>query len=61
MSREGNIDDLKKKKAPNDERIISVMIEHYQLKVDVMNQILSQLYEIYNTNKKNINHEDTEI
>ena len=46
---------------PNDERIIRVMIEHYQLKVEVMNQILSQLYEIYNTNKKNINYEDTEI
>ncbi|MCK4464861.1 MAG: hypothetical protein KAU83_04045, partial [Bacteroidales bacterium] len=28
---------------PNDERIINAMIEHYQLKLEVMNHILHQL------------------
>ena len=45
---------------PTDERIIHAMIEHYQLKVEVMNKILNQLYKI-NKLKKEIDHESTEI
>lgn len=41
---------------PKDKRIINAMIEHYQLKVDVMNQILFQLEQI-----KNENHESNQI
>lgn len=33
---------------PNDERIINAMIEHYQLKLEVMNHILYQLKQIHN-------------
>lgn len=40
---------------PNDQRVISAMIKHYQLKVEVMNQILNQLQQA-----KNINQEKTE-
>ena len=45
-----------------DKRIINAMIEHYQLKVDVMNQILLQLEQIKNENLiKNENHESNQI
>ncbi len=47
------------KSNPNDERIINAMIEHYQTKVAVMNQILNQLQNMseYNkeTNTKQVN------
>ena len=47
---------------PKDKRIINAMIEHYQLKVDVMNQILLQLEQIKNENLiKNENHESNQI
>ena len=47
---------------PKDKRIINAMIEHYQLKVDVMNQILLQLEQIKNENlTKNENHESNQI
>ncbi|MBA7584985.1 hypothetical protein ES708_26954 [subsurface metagenome] len=47
---------------PKDKRIINAMIEHYQLKVDVMNQILHQLEQIKNENLiKNKNHESNQI
>ena len=47
---------------PKDKRIINAMIEHYQLKVDVMNQILLQLEQIKNENLlKNGNHEINQI
>lgn len=36
---------------PNDERIISAMIEHYQTKLEVMTYIVSQLKAINNNNK----------
>ncbi len=45
---------------PDDERIISAMIEHYQLKLEIMNNILGQLYEINQTYKQT-DHENTEI
>src|SRR6056297_1243660 len=47
---------------PNDDRVINAMIQHYQLKVDVMNQILTQLHEVKNTeHKKSENYESTQI
>lgn len=45
---------------PDDERIISAMIEHYQLKLEIMNSILGQLYEI-NHIYKQTDHENNEI
>ncbi len=45
---------------PDDERVISAMIEHYQLKLEIMNNILGQLYEINQTYKQT-DHENTEI
>jgi len=35
---------------PNDERVISAMIEHYQTKLEVMNYIVNQLKTIRNNN-----------
>lgn len=47
---------------PNDKRVINAMIQHYQLKVDVMNQILNQLQQAQNTNtQKSDNYESTNI
>ena len=47
---------------PNDERVINAMIKHYQLKVEVMNQILSQLQQVKNKNQqKSEYYESTEI
>lgn len=47
---------------PNDKRVINAMIQHYQLKVEVMNQILNQLQQVQNTNNNKIeNYESTEI
>ena len=48
------------KTSPNDERIINAMIEHYQLKLEVMTNLLEQLQEI-NTNNKQTGHENNEI
>lgn len=45
---------------PGDERIINVMISHYQMKLGVMNQILDQLENI-NNNNKNSDHESKDI
>lgn len=48
--------------SPKNERIINAMIEHYQLKVEVMNRILHQLEQIKNDNLiKNKNHESNRI
>ena len=44
---------------PTDMRVINAMISHYQLKLDVMNQILKQLEEVKQTNI--IYHEGKEI
>ncbi len=47
---------------PNDKRVINAMIQHYQLKVNVMNQILNQLQQVQNINNNKIeNYESTEI
>jgi len=47
---------------PNDQRVINAMIQHYQLKVEVMNHILSQLQQAQNINKqKSDNYESTNI
>ncbi|MBI9052541.1 MAG: hypothetical protein JEY96_01905 [Bacteroidales bacterium] len=47
---------------PNDERVINAMIKHYQLKVEVMNQIVHQLEQAKNiNNQKSDNYESTEI
>ncbi|MCD6597017.1 MAG: hypothetical protein J7L04_04985 [Bacteroidales bacterium] len=45
---------------PNDERVINAMIEHYRLKVEVMNNLLEQLQKLQ-TNQKQISHENNEI
>lgn len=50
------------KASPKDTRIINAMIEHYRLKVDVMNQILQQLEQIKNENlTKQENYENNQI
>jgi hypothetical protein len=36
---------------PKDERVINAMISHYQLKLDIMNQIIKQLEEVNQVNK----------
>lgn len=47
---------------PSDERVINAMIKHYQLKVEVMNQIVLQLEQAKNINsEKSDNYESTEI
>ena len=47
---------------PNDERVINAMIQHYQLKVEVMSQILNQLQQAKNINQqKSEYYESTEI
>ncbi len=47
---------------PNDKRVINAMIQHYQLKVEVMNQILNQLQQAQDINKqKSDNYESTNI
>ena len=43
---------------PNDERIISAMIEHYQTKVEIMSFIVGQLQAIENENTKTENNEN---
>jgi hypothetical protein len=47
---------------PSNERLIHAMIEHYELKLDVMNQILNQLNELKKLElNNNTNHEKTNI
>lgn len=49
---------------PNDKRIINAMIQHYQLKVEVLNNILQQLREIQDVKQpvqKNKDYESTKI
>jgi hypothetical protein len=45
---------------PGDERIINAMIRHYQMKLEVMNQVLMQLESI-NNNKNLSDHESRDI
>ncbi len=46
---------------PTDERIINAMIEHYERKLEVMNQILDQLKQLNNQELNDKNHETTNI
>jgi hypothetical protein len=46
---------------PDDERIITAMIEHYQTKVEVMSYILNQLKEIRNENLNTMEDEKVSI
>lgn len=46
---------------PNDQRVINAMISHYQLKLEVMSQIIKQLEAVNQVNNKYINHEGKDI
>lgn len=47
---------------PSDQRVINAMIQHYQLKVEVMNHILNQLQQAQDINKQKLeNYESTNI
>ncbi|HAM10142.1 MAG: hypothetical protein A2X05_18535 [Bacteroidetes bacterium GWE2_41_25] len=46
---------------PDDERIISAMIEHYQTKLEVMTYIVDQLQTIRNNNTSNEDHEKVSL
>ncbi|MFC2115817.1 hypothetical protein ACFLTU_05040 [Bacteroidota bacterium] len=46
---------------PKDERILSAMITHYQMKLEVMGQILYQLENANQLNSTQKSHENTEI
>ncbi len=46
---------------PTDERVINAMIEHYERKLEVMNQILDQLKQLNNQELNNKNNETTTI
>jgi hypothetical protein len=46
---------------PMDERIIHAMITHYELKLEIMGQILTQLENVQQINKNNNSDESTEI
>lgn len=47
---------------PSDERVVNAMINHYKVKLTVLNRILKQLYQLDEENNKNQNsHESLEI
>ena len=46
---------------PRDQRVINAMISHYQLKLDIMSQIISQLEEVNQINNKYKEDEGKEI
>ena len=46
---------------PNDQRVIHAMISHYQLKLEVMSEIISQLEKVNQLNNKLKNHEGKDI
>jgi hypothetical protein len=46
---------------PNDERIITAMIDHYQTKVEVMTYIVNQLKTIHNGNQNNTGNEKVKL
>lgn len=46
---------------PKDDRIINALIEHYERKLEVMNQILDQLKQLNNQELNNKNNETTTI
>jgi hypothetical protein len=46
---------------PSDERILSAMITHYQLKLEVIGQIIDQLQKANQTNSTIKSHDETDI
>ena len=46
---------------PSDERILSAMISHYQMKLEVMGQIIEQLEKANQINSTRKSHEKTEV
>ena len=46
---------------PNDQRVINAMISHYQLKLEVLSQIIKQLEAVNQVNKTYKSHEDKDI
>lgn len=47
--------------SPNDERVLSTMISHYQMKLDVLSKIIEQLEEADKINSTYDSHEKTEV
>lgn len=47
--------------APTDERVLSAMINHYQLKLEVMGQIIEQLEKVNRINSTYKSHEKTDV
>jgi len=46
---------------PNNEKLINAMIQHYQMKLEIMNSIIGQLEEIKQIKLKNNENEEKEI
>jgi len=46
---------------PNNEKLINAMIQHYQMKLEIMNSIIGQLKEIKQITSKNNKNEEKEI
>lgn len=49
------------KNEPNNEKLINAMIQHYQMKLEIMNSIINQLEEIKQITSKNNKYENKEI
>jgi len=49
------------KNDPNNDRLINAMIQHYQVKLEIMNAIIAQLEEIKQITSKTNKHEGKEI
>jgi hypothetical protein len=49
------------KNDPNNERLINAMIKHYQLKLDILNEMTDQLLKIKNDISNNNHHENKDI
>lgn len=50
------------KAMPNDPRIVQALLQHYQMKVDVLNNIINNLNNVHNTNQLNSpNHESIKL
>jgi hypothetical protein len=50
------------KEMPNDPRIVQALLQHYQMKVDVLNNIINNLNKVNNTNQLNSpNHESIKL
>ena len=49
------------KNDPNNDKLVNAMIQHYQMKLEIMNSIISQLEEIKQITSKNNKNEGKEI